>query len=100
MLLVVRLDDDGADAARDFHAMQIAGEGLFAGMVMPQLALAEHRAILASNAKAIRVALRRVVGRGNRDVEIERRRRAVEPLRLSHPDISAVKCRLRLQWSP
>lgn len=39
MLLIARLDHDAAHAARHAHAVQVARERLFAGMIVQQQAL-------------------------------------------------------------
>jgi len=71
-LLIAALHDDRPDVRRDAHGMEVARERLFALVVVQQLSLGQNVAGGRDDAKAVGVASRGVVGRGNRDIEVER----------------------------
>src|SRR5512146_2592610 len=70
-LPIVPLHANHPNASRNLHIVDIAGEGLFVGMSVQELALPVDHTILAHDANRVCVALWCVIGRRNRDIEVE-----------------------------
>lgn len=69
--LIAGLYDDKPNGTWNPHTVEVAGERLFGCMVVEQDALTENGAVSSHDAKGVGITLGSVVGRGNRDIEVE-----------------------------